>query len=42
MLCAQAAAAATLIAGIQADLTAMAAAVGLELPHHPVGRVAPA
>ena len=41
MLCAQAAAAATLIAGIQADVTAMAAAVGLELPRHPVGRVAP-
>ena len=42
MLCAQAAAAVTLIAGIQADVTAMAAAVGLELPRHPVGRVAPA
>jgi shikimate dehydrogenase len=42
MLCAQAAAAATLIAGVQADVTAMAAAVGLELPRHPVGRVAPA
>jgi shikimate dehydrogenase len=42
MLCAQAAAAASLIAGIQADVTAMAAAVGLELPRHPVGRVAPA
>jgi shikimate 5-dehydrogenase len=42
MLCAQAAAAVTLIAGIQADVTAMAAAVGLELPGHPVGRVAPA
>jgi shikimate dehydrogenase len=42
VLCAQAAAAVTLIAGIQADLGAMAAAVGLELPHHPVGRVAPA
>ena len=41
MLCAQAAEAVTLIAGIQADVTAMAAAVGLELPHHPVGRVAP-
>jgi shikimate dehydrogenase len=42
MLCAQAAEAVTLIAGIQADLTAMAAAIGLELPRHPVGRVAPA
>jgi shikimate dehydrogenase len=42
MLCAQAAAAVTLIVGIQADVTAMAAAVGLELPPHPVGRVAPA
>jgi shikimate dehydrogenase len=42
MLCAQAAVAVTLIAGIQADVTAMAAAVGLELPRHPVGRVAPA
>lgn len=42
MLCAQAADAVTLIAGVQADVTAMAAAVGLELPHHPVGRVAPA
>jgi shikimate dehydrogenase len=41
MLCAQAAEAVTLIAGIRADVTAMAAAVGLELPHHPVGRVAP-
>jgi shikimate dehydrogenase len=41
MLCAQAAEAVTLIAGIQADVTAMAAAVGMELPHHPVGRVAP-
>jgi shikimate 5-dehydrogenase len=41
MLCAQAAEAVTLIAGIQADVTAMAAAVSLELPHHPVGRVAP-
>jgi shikimate dehydrogenase len=41
MLCAQAAEAVTLIAGIQADVTAMAAAVGLELPDHPVGRVAP-
>jgi shikimate dehydrogenase len=41
MLCAQAAEAVTLIAGIRADLTAMAAAVGLELLHHPVGRVAP-
>jgi shikimate dehydrogenase len=42
MLCAQAAAAVTLISGVQADVTAMAAAVGLELPGHPVGRVAPA
>jgi shikimate dehydrogenase len=42
MLCAQAAAAVTLIAGVQAGVAAMATAVGLELPAQPVGRVAPA